>query len=59
MRLEAVDFDGLRIQAETILFVREELLDLVALVSLQLDYLAHSLGLGVADDGAIASYATC
>ena len=53
--LEAVDFDRLLVQAETVVLVRHELLDLVTLVSLQLDHFAHSLGLGIANDGAIAS----
>jgi hypothetical protein len=49
--------DGLFIEAETILGVDEEVLDLDAMVALQLDHLAKTLGLGVANDGAIASCA--
>lgn len=50
--LETVDLDGLGIKLEALLLVDEEFLDILALVSLQLDHLTH---LGVVDDGAIAS----
>jgi len=53
--LEAVDLDGIALKAEAVVLVGEELLDLVALVALQLDHLAHALGLRVGDDCAIAS----
>jgi hypothetical protein len=43
--------DSLRIQAQALLLIRQEVLDILALVALQLDYLAH---LGVADNSAIA-----
>jgi len=49
--LETVDLDGLAIQGKTLLLVREELLNVLALVSLKLNYLAH---LSVRDNGAIA-----
>ena len=47
--------DGLIIKTESIVFVGEEFLDLGALVTLELNHFAHTLGLGVANDGAIAS----
>jgi hypothetical protein len=53
--LEAVDFDGLLVETQAVVLVGEELLDLVALITLELDHLSHSLGVGVVDDGAIAS----
>lgn len=53
--LEAVDFDGLVIETESVVLVGKELLDLVALITLELDHLSHSLGIGVVNDGAIAS----
>lgn len=48
--------DGIVIEAETVLLIGEKLLDLVALVALQLDHLAHALALSVTDDGSIASF---
>jgi hypothetical protein len=51
-RLETVDLNGLGIKLETLLLVNEEFLDILALVSLQLDYFTH---FRVVDDGAIAS----
>lgn len=54
--LEAVDFDGLLVETQAVVLVREELLDLVALVALELDHVAHALGIGVVDDGAIAGW---
>jgi hypothetical protein len=51
LSLEAVDLDGLCIQAQALLLVGQELLDILALVALELDHLAH---LRVSDDGAIA-----
>jgi len=50
--LEAVDLDGLGIQLQTLLLIREELLNILALIALQLDHLSH---FSVNDDGAIAS----
>ena len=50
-RLETVDLYGLCVQAEALLLVGEELLDILALVALELDHLAH---LRVGNDGAIA-----
>lgn len=44
--------DGLGIKLESLLLVSQELLDILSLVSLQLNHLAH---LSVTDDGAIAS----
>lgn len=52
MGLEPVDLDGLGIKLESLLLVGQELLDILSLVSLQLNHLAH---LSVRDDGAIAS----
>lgn len=49
--LEAVDLDSLAIKTEALLLVRQEVLDILALVALELDHLAH---LRVCDDGAIA-----
>jgi len=51
MGLEPVNLDGLGIKLESLL-VSQELLDILSLISLQLNHLAH---LGVRDDGAIAS----
>lgn len=53
--LEAVDLDSLLIEAESFVFVGEEFLDLQTLVALKLNHLAHTLGLSVANDRAIAS----
>ena len=50
--LEAVDLDRLRIYFEAVLLVDQELLDILALIALELDHLSH---LGVVDNGAIAS----
>lgn len=50
--LEAVDLDGLGVELEAFLLVDEEFLDVLALIALQLDHLAH---LRVVDNGAIAS----
>lgn len=47
-----MDLYGLVVQAQALLLVSQELLDILALVALELDHLAH---LGVGDDGAIAS----
>lgn len=44
--------DGLGIQLQTLLLIREEFLNILALIALQLDHLSH---LCVNDDGAIAS----
>jgi len=49
--LEAVDLDGLGIKLEAFLLVGQELLDILTLISLQLNHLTH---LSVCDDGAIA-----
>lgn len=45
--------DELRIKLQALLLVDQELLNILALVALKLDHLAH---LRVADNGAIASY---
>lgn len=50
-RLETVDLDGLAIKAQALLLIGQEVLDIFALVALELNHLAH---LGVGDDGAIA-----
>jgi len=52
MGLEAMDLDGLGIKLETLFLVGEKLLNILALISLELDHLSH---LSVDDDGAIAS----
>lgn len=49
--LETVDLDSLGIKLKTLLLVGEEFLDVLALIALELDHLAH---LGVVDDGSIA-----
>jgi hypothetical protein len=49
--LETVDLYGLDIKTEAIFLIGEEILDVLALVALELDHLSH---LGVGDDGAIA-----
>jgi hypothetical protein len=49
--LEAVDLDGLDIKTKALLLVGQEVLDILALIALELDHLSH---LGVRDDGAIA-----
>jgi hypothetical protein len=54
--LEAVDLDGLFVETQAVVLVREELLDLVALITLELDHVSHALGVGVVNDGAIASW---
>jgi hypothetical protein len=51
MSLETVDLDGLAIKAQALLLVGQEVLNILALVSLQLDHLSH---LSVCDDSAIA-----
>lgn len=51
MGLETVDLDALGIKLEAFL-VGQELLDILSLVTLQLNHLTH---LSVSDDGAIAS----
>jgi hypothetical protein len=45
--------NGLGIKLQTLLLVGEELLNILALVSLKLNHLSH---LSINDDGAIASY---
>lgn len=49
--LETVDLDGLGIQLEAFLLVGQEFLDILTLISLQLNHLTH---LGVGNNGAIA-----
>lgn len=51
-RLETVHLHGRGLETQTFLLVREELLNILALIALELDDLTH---LGVAHDGAIAS----
>lgn len=50
-RLETVDLDGLAIETQALLLISQEILHIFALVSLELNHLAH---LGIGDDGAIA-----
>jgi len=54
--LETVDFDRLLVETQALVLVRQELLDLVALITLELDHVAHALGVGIVNDGAIASW---
>jgi hypothetical protein len=49
--LKAVDLDGLDIKTKALFLVCQEILDILALIALELDHLSH---LGVGDDGAIA-----
>ena len=51
LSLEAVDLDGLDIKTKAFLLVGQKVLDILALIALELDHLSH---LGVGDDGAIA-----
>jgi hypothetical protein len=51
LSLETVDLYSLGIKTEAIFLIGEEILDVLALVALELDHLSH---LGVGDDGAIA-----
>lgn len=46
-----MDLDGLGVEFQTLLLVNQKFLDILALIALELDHLAH---LGVHDDGAIA-----
>jgi hypothetical protein len=46
-----VDFDSLGIELKTLLLINEELLHILALITLKLNHLAH---LGIDDNGAIA-----
>ena len=47
-----MDLDGLGVELKALLLVGQKLLDIFALITLELDHLAH---LGVIDNGAIAS----
>jgi len=47
-----MDLDGLGVKLQTLFLVGKKLLDILALIALELDHLAH---LRVVDDGAIAS----
>ena len=49
--LETVNLDRLTVKAKALLLVDEELLNVLSLVSLKLNHLAH---LGVIDNGSIA-----
>ena len=51
--LEAVNLDRLAVKAQALLLVGEKLLNVLSLVSLKLNHLAH---LGISDDGTIAGY---
>jgi len=52
MGLETMDLDGLGIKLKTFFLVREELLNILALIALKLNHLSH---LRVGNNGAIAS----
>jgi len=52
MGLETMDLDSLGIKLQTLFLVGEELLNIFALIALELDHLSHLI---VDDDGAIAS----
>lgn len=47
--------DGLLIETQARLRIDEKLLDFEAMIALELNHLAVTLGLGVANNGAIAS----
>lgn len=49
--LETVDLYGLDIKTQALLLVCQEILNILALIALELDHLSH---LGVGDDSAIA-----
>jgi hypothetical protein len=49
--LETVNLDGLDIKTQAFLLVGQKVLDILALIALELDHLSH---LGVGDDSAIA-----
>lgn len=53
MRVHVYYLNGLGIKLQAFFLVREELLNILALIALELDHLSH---LGINDDGAIASY---
>jgi hypothetical protein len=53
--LETVDLDGLLVETQSFVRVGKKLLNLVALVTLELNHVTHAFGVGVVDDGAIAS----
>jgi hypothetical protein len=52
-RVDRNHLNGLGIKFQTLFLVGEELLDILALISLKLNHLSH---LSINDDGAIASY---
>lgn len=49
--LETVDLNGLGVELEAFLLVNQKFVDVLALIALKLDHLAH---LGVGNDGSIA-----
>src|SRR5690242_2651705 len=49
--LETVDLDGLNVKTKALLLVCQEILNILALIALELDHLSH---LGVGNNGAIA-----
>lgn len=56
--IDKTHLDVLLIDGQAGLGIDEEILDLDTVVALELDHLAHTLGLGVTDDGAIAGCMT-
>ena len=52
---QETNLDGLRVEFQTLYLVDQELLNVIALITLQLDHVPH---LTVIDNGAIASYTT-
>lgn len=56
--IDSAYLDVLLVEGEAGFLVDEEVSDLDTVVALQLDHLAHTLGLGVTDDGAIAGCET-
>jgi len=46
--------DGILIKPKAILLIGEEFFDLQALIALELNHLAESLGFGITNDSAIA-----
>jgi hypothetical protein len=54
--IDSAYLDVLLVKGKAAVLVDEEVSDLDTVVALQLDHLAHTLGLGVTDDGAIAGW---
>jgi hypothetical protein len=53
MRLESVDLDSLGVETKTLLLIHEKFLNVLSLVSLELNDLTH---FGIVHDSTIAGY---